>query len=74
MKERIFTTKEQGRVLVETGLPISTASEKNFLQKHSDAYVLYGMLVLTHLTHTIKKQTLIRNSRQSRILLLKNLG
>lgn len=26
MKERIFTTKEQGRVLVETGLPISTAS------------------------------------------------
>lgn len=39
-----------------------------------DAYVLYGMLVLTHLTHTIKKQTLIRNSRQSRILLLKNLG
>lgn len=35
---------------------------------------LYGMLVLTHLTHTIKKQTLIRNSRQSRILLLKNLG
>lgn len=48
--------------------------KKNFLQKHSDAYVLYGMLVLTHLTHTIKKQTLIRNSRQSRILLLKNLG
>lgn len=26
MKERIFTTKEQGRVLVEVGLPISTAS------------------------------------------------
>lgn len=26
MKERIFTTKEQGRVLVEAGLPISTAS------------------------------------------------
>lgn len=25
MKERIFTTKEQGRVLVEVGLPISTA-------------------------------------------------
>ena len=25
MKERIFTTKEQGRVLVEAGLPISTA-------------------------------------------------
>lgn len=39
------------------------------LLAHSDAYVLYGMLVLTHLTHTIKKQTLIRNSRQSRILL-----
>lgn len=27
MKERIFTTKEQGRVLVEAGLPISTASD-----------------------------------------------
>lgn len=26
MKERIFTTKEQGRVLVKAGLPISTAS------------------------------------------------
>lgn len=26
MKERIFTTKEQGRMLVEAGLPISTAS------------------------------------------------
>lgn len=26
MKERIFTTKKQGRVLVEAGLPISTAS------------------------------------------------
>lgn len=26
MKERIFATKEQGRVLVEAGLPISTAS------------------------------------------------
>lgn len=26
MKERIFTTKEQGRVLVKVGLPISTAS------------------------------------------------
>lgn len=26
MKERIFTTKEQGRALVEAGLPISTAS------------------------------------------------
>jgi hypothetical protein len=25
MKERIFTTKEQGRMLVEAGLPISTA-------------------------------------------------
>lgn len=47
---------------------------KNFLQKRSDASVLYGMLALTHSIHTIKKQTLIRNSRQSRILLLKNLG
>lgn len=36
--------------------------------------LLAKTLVLTHLTHTIKKQTLIRNSRQSRILLLKNLG
>lgn len=36
--------------------------------------ILYGMLALTHSIHTIKKQTLIRNSRQSRILLLKNLG
>lgn len=44
------------------------------VQKHSDVSVLYGMLVLTHSIHTIKKQTLIRNSRQSRILLLKNLG
>lgn len=26
MKERIFTTKEQGRALVKAGLPISTAS------------------------------------------------
>lgn len=26
MNERIFTTKEQGRMLVEAGLPISTAS------------------------------------------------
>lgn len=49
-------------------------TQEELLAKHSDAYVLYGMLVLTHLTHTIKKQTLIRNSRQSRILLLKNLG
>nr|DAK09563.1 MAG TPA: hypothetical protein [Caudoviricetes sp.] len=32
------------------------------------------MLALTHSIHTIKKQTLIRNSRQSRILLLKNHG
>lgn len=34
MKERIFTTKEQGRVLVETGLPISTAS--GFRDKYLD--------------------------------------
>lgn len=34
MKERIFTTKEQGRVLVETGLPISTAS--GFRDKYPD--------------------------------------
>ena len=49
-------------------------TQEELLAKHSDVFVLYGMLVLTHLTHTIKKQTLIRNSRQSRILLLKNLG
>lgn len=38
MKERIFTTKEQGRVLVEAGLPISTASglrDKYLDQLHS---------------------------------------
>ena len=38
MKERIFTTKEQGRVLVETGLPISTAigfRDKYLDQLHS---------------------------------------
>lgn len=34
MKERIFTTKEQGRVLVEAGLHISTAS--GFRDKHLD--------------------------------------
>lgn len=34
MKERIFTTKEQGRVLVEAGLPISTAS--GFRDKYLD--------------------------------------
>lgn len=34
MKERIFTTKEQGRVLVEAGLPISTAI--GFRDKHLD--------------------------------------
>lgn len=43
------------------------------MYKRGDKYYTC-MLVLTHLTHTIKKQTLIRNSRQSRILLLKNLG
>ena len=38
MKERIFTTKEQGRVLVEAGLPISTAigfRDKYLDQLHS---------------------------------------
>ena len=35
MKERIFTTKEQGRVLVETGLPISTAI--GFRDKYLDS-------------------------------------
>ena len=35
MKERIFTTKEQGRVLVEAGLPISTAS--GFRDKYLDS-------------------------------------
>lgn len=39
MKERIFTTKEQGRVLVEAGLPISTAI--GFRDKHLDP--LYSM-------------------------------
>lgn len=34
MKERIFTTKEQGRVLVKAGLPISTAS--GFRDKYLD--------------------------------------
>ena len=35
MKERIFTTKEQGRVLIEAGLPISTAS--GFRDKYLDS-------------------------------------
>lgn len=38
MKERIFTTKEQGRVLIEAGLPISTAigfRDKYLDQLHS---------------------------------------
>ena len=38
MKERIFTTKEQGRVMVEAGLPISTAigfRDKYLDQLHS---------------------------------------
>lgn len=38
MKERIFTTKEQGRMLVEAGLPISTAigfRDKYLDQLHS---------------------------------------
>lgn len=35
MKERIFTTKEQGRVLVEAGLPISTAI--GFRNKYLDS-------------------------------------
>lgn len=53
MKERIFTTKEQGRVLVEAGLPISTASgfrDKYLDQLHSmednagrDIYYFKGM-------------------------------
>ena len=34
MKERKFTTKEQGRVLIEAGLPISTAS--GFRDKYLD--------------------------------------
>lgn len=59
-------------ILDELG-DLATVVSRN-LQKRSDASVLYGMLALTHSIHTIKKQTLIRNSRQSRILLLKNLG
>lgn len=53
MKERIFTTKEQGRVLVEAGLPISTAigfRDKYLDQLHSmeddagrDIYYFKGM-------------------------------
>lgn len=35
MKERIFTTKEQGRVLIEDGLPISTAI--GFRDKYLDS-------------------------------------
>lgn len=35
MKERIFTTKEQGRVLIEAGLPISTAI--GFRDKYLDS-------------------------------------
>lgn len=35
MKERIFTTKEQGRALVEAGLPISTAI--GFRDKYLDS-------------------------------------
>lgn len=35
MKERIFTTKEQGRMLVEAGLPISTAI--GFRDKYLDS-------------------------------------
>lgn len=38
MKERIFTTEEQGRVLIEAGLPISTAigfRDKYLDQLHS---------------------------------------
>lgn len=53
MKERIFTTKEQGRMLVEAGLPISTAigfRDKYLDQLHSmeddagrDIYYFKGM-------------------------------
>lgn len=53
MKERIFTTKEQGRVLVEAGLPISTAigfRDKYLNRLHSmednagrDIYYFKGM-------------------------------
>lgn len=47
MKERIFTTKEQGRVLVEAGLPISTAicienlNASGMLQNHKLAGSVY---------------------------------
>lgn len=44
MKERIFTTKEQGRVLVEAGLPISTAI--GFRDKYLDR--LHSMLDRLH--------------------------
>lgn len=39
MKERIFTTKEQGRALVKAGLPISTASG----YRSSEIDRLYGI-------------------------------
>lgn len=39
MKERIFTTKEQGRMLVEAGLPISTAI--GFRDKYLECDVEY---------------------------------
>lgn len=54
-------------MLVEAGLPISTAI--GFRDKYLDS--LHSM---EDDAGRIKKQTLIRNSRQSRILLLKNLG
>ena len=38
MKERIFTTKEQGRALVEAGLPISTAI--GFRDKYLDSLLV----------------------------------
>lgn len=50
MKERIFTTKEQGRVLVEAGLPISTAI--GFRDKYLDQ--LHSMELLNLLPYEIE--------------------
>lgn len=65
MKERIFTTKEQGRVLVEAGLPISTAigfRDKYLDQLHSmedDPISLKS--VIEELPHELRKMNMIKH-------------
>lgn len=54
MKERIFTTKEQGRVLVEAGLPISTAIG------FRDKYLDQGDYISLY-TKSVKQYTFVRN-------------